>query len=481
MSILFETFRTVSSPDIHPLFVGLGSAAMALPFFAFSFAKGHHEHDENCGCSEHQDTEALKHRISELERLRTKTIEQQEEISDLYVELAIANFENGDEQDEVLPFFVKAENVLRQTLAQGEDAEIRRRLGNVFLHRAVILNDFCDLDESIKYYDKAIEAFKPLEDQGDGEAKYDIAGIKLNRGTIYHELEEFEKAHADFDEAFQSFRAVEKITDLDTRYYMAKVSVNQGALYRDMGEPIEKIVDAYNRAMRLYVELIDLGQLEHEHELANVLMDRCTSAYEACMVQDFPSEKDRNAKINDIIVDVDRGIEILEKLANDGNPAHRLDLFNALATKGNMLLENNQFQNALTVFNRTIKEFADFGTETDPVVLNQFAKAYENRAFCQINLDKPDAALADFAKAIEFQEKIQKRDFDLDDNERLFFLSPLATTYANRANTLFALGKKDQAKADCQKGLDVIRSLRDILGDDADEIESMFKELLSRY
>ena len=429
------------------------------------------------------DEQGLRSRIDELERLQTRTLEQREELAELYVMLACGLYEGSGELQEILDLYSKAEVVLRQTLAQGEDDEIRRKLGTVDLHRAMTFNAFGEMDEAVKCYTSAIESLTPLDNKGDGEAKYDIAGAKLNRGEIFHEFGDFEKANSDFDEAFLAFRAIEKISsDMDTRLYLAKISVAQGCLYRDMDRPLDQIVDAYNRAMRLYVELIDIGQMEHERELANVLLDRCTAAYEAAVDQEFESEEAQKAHFDDILLNIGRGIEILQRIAESSDDfGAKYDLFNGLTLRGAMLIELEQFSTALEVFDQVIRDFAEFSTDVDPTVVNQFGAARDNRGVALMNLGRFEEALAEFSLAIACCEQIQDASFDLDDDERKIFVPTLAASYANRANTYAALKKVDEVKADCQKGVSLLQPLKtaDSEGIEViEEIESMLKTLL---
>jgi len=476
--LTFSELTSVFSSIDFGSILGWTASAAILPVIGSTMMPDTSEQDEP-----EFDEQGLRSQIAEMEKLRTRTIEQQEELAELYVKIAIGlyTFDEDCELQEIFDFFAKAEAVLRQTLAQGEDDETRRKLGTVDLHRAVTYNDCDGMDEAVQCYTSAIETLTPLENKGDGEAKYDIAGMKLNRGMIFHELGEFEKANKDYDEAFLAFRAVEKISDLDTRFYMAKVSVAQGSLFRDMDEPLEKIVDAYNRAMRLYVELIDVGQLEHERELANVLMDRCTAMYEAYMNKEFESESERTEKFDAVLLDIDRAIEILQKNAVDGNSIARIDLFNAHTSRGAMLLDLEKFDDALSIFDQVIKDFAEFESETDPVLVNQFGAAYENRGFALMNRNRFEEALASFNRAITCRERIQSPSFELDDDERENFVPGLATLYANRANAYAALKKMDEAKADCRLGIQLLQPLKSKDGeelDEIDEIETMLKALL---
>lgn len=482
MSFNFEMISYLSSLDATSIFLALGSAAVA-PVLGMAVAGGGNQgeyYDETP-----PDIDALKARAAELEGNAARSLEENEELADLYVDLAVLAFGDGEELAVIVDYFNRSEAVLKETLKHGEDTEIRRRLGNVYLHRAVAYNDYDELDKAIESYQTAIDALRPLEDQGDGEAKYDIAGIKLNRGTIYHELGDFDKAMTDFDESFTAFRAVEKISDLDTRFYMAKVSVAQGSLFRDMGEPLEKVVDAYNRAMRLFVELIDIGQMVHERDLATTLLERCTATYEEYKETEFESEAEKVNKFSDVLVDVGRSVNILEKLAGEDCCLEcRIDLFNGLTTQGAMLLDLEKYGDAKAIFKRVVQEFADFADDSDPVLLNQFAAAYENLGFCCMNLDELEEALADFNESIRLCEKIQGEDFDLDEEDRTLFLPTLATYYANRANAHAGLGNNDQAKEDCQYGLDLIRSLKEKFDEDQEElheIEELFSGLLEQW
>jgi tetratricopeptide (TPR) repeat protein len=426
------------------------------------------------------DPQAARDEIAKLESAgNARTLEQNEELAHLYVSSAVFALENGAEDlKEIVPQFNKAADVLTNTLKQGEDDQIRRFLGNVYLHRAVAFNDFDEMDQAIESYGEALDTLKPLEDKLDGEAKYDIAGIRLNRGTIYHELGEFEKAKADLDESFIAFRAVEKIIpEMDTRYYMAKVSVVQGSLARDMGEPLNKIADLYNRSMRLLVELIDDGQIEHERELANVLMDRCMATYEDYRETEFADKTERFNKFGDVLVDVGRAIEILERIAQDGNEEAVVDLFTAITTQGAMLIDIEQYDGAFKSFDRAVRENAVFAESGNPILFNQYAAAIENRGFCLTNLGKFDSALADINQSITLRDKLQTAEFDLDKDTKGLFAAAQATAYANRANLYSTQGNAEQARKDREYGFSILKSLDNSRGDYSDIIE-MFEGLL---
>ncbi|MDR2763109.1 MAG: hypothetical protein LBB88_10935 [Planctomycetaceae bacterium] len=482
MSIVSELFFYICSQDLTTILTYSGLAILPI---AGAVVGGNNS--GGCSCSdcagdhnaEPRDIEPLKKEAAELENLPARSIEQSEKLADIYAELATIAYDEGEHIDTIIMLLDRAEKTLKNTLAQGEDAEIRRKLSNIYTQRAIIYNDFDDLDSAIDSYSAAFAALKPLDDSGDGEAKYDLAGIQLNRGVLSHEKGDFANAKTDFDESFLAFRAVEKISDLDTRYFMAKVSIAQGTLFRDMDESLEKVVDAYNRAMRLLVELIDIGQMEHERELANVLLDRCTATYESYRDGEFETETEKANKINDILIDVGRGIEILERIVKtDPQFESRIDLFNAVATEGSILLDMDKFEEAINAFNRIIKEFEDFSKVDDPTLLLHFISALENRSVCFARTGIFDKALVDATECIKLAEKIKNIAQELnDDEEESDFLLHTVTFYANRANIYKAIGKKEEAIKDYESGYQIIEKLKKSFGNDLDDIAEIFNDI----
>ncbi|MDR0521078.1 MAG: hypothetical protein LBH00_04390 [Planctomycetaceae bacterium] len=352
--------------------------------------------------SESADLETVKSRIAELEKIPNCSLEQTDELADLYNIWAAERAAAGAEIGELTPIFDKAEAVLQNALKFGDDEQLRRQLGNVMLNRAVVQQDLGHPEAAADSYKKVLAILKPLDDAGDGEAKLDVAGAKLNLGIIYRDLDRFEEAKTVFDESFLTFRAVEKIGVFDTRYYMAKVSVQQGGVLAEMGEPLEQITDAYNRAMRLYVEVIeDLQQVELERDLANVLLDRCREIHEDWLVREFPSDDERDQRIADVILDVRRGIELLEKQCQAGNKEARYDLLDAVALQGRILCDASKYDEAKHALDRAINEFADLLQENDDVVLMQTAMVYANRAVVQIGLGDKEASKQDCQKGSE--------------------------------------------------------------------------------
>jgi tetratricopeptide (TPR) repeat protein len=334
-------------------------------------------------------------------------LEQNDELAGLYSAWATALFDTEADLNEVVGLFGKAETILKTTLAQGEDAAVRQQLGNVYLNWAVAVNDDGDMTSAVGLYQKAAETLKPLDESGDGEAKYDIAGIKLNLGIAYRELGEFEKAKASLEEAFLAYRAVEKIGVFDTRFYMAKVSVQQGNVLHEIGESTDTVIDAYNRAMRLLVEVIeDQQQPELERDLANVLLDRCMVMYEDWLHQKFESEEERNKKIGDVLLDIGRGIELLDKQYKSGNEEARCDLFYAVTLQGKILCDAEQYGEAKKALDRAIGEFTDLCEGNDIVFPMQLAMAYAHRAVVQMGLGAKDLAEKDCQKGSELINKL---------------------------------------------------------------------------
>ena len=397
----------VSLPfDWNTLLLGAGLAGVA----GWASVLAHQELEDH----ENIDMDALKSQVARLETSPTRTLEENEELATAYVIWAAVLSADGAELDEICALYGKAEGILKAVLAQGEDAEVRRQLGGVYLAWGVALNDYDDLDVAIDRYQQTIDVLKPLDDSGDGEAKYEIAGTKLNLGVLYRDLGEYEKARTVLDEAFLTYRAVEKIGVLyDTRYFMAKVSVQQGNLLAEMGESLDKITDAYNRAMRLYVEVIeDENRPELERDLANVLMDRCLATFEDCLNQKFDSETERDKVIDGVLIDIGRGVELLEKQYHDGNEHALFDLFHGLALQGRVLCDTAKYAEAQKVLDRVVSEFSDLCDDDDDVFLMQMAMVYNNRAVVHLGLRNEGLSKQDCQKGSELVNKLLQADSD---------------------------------------------------------------------
>jgi len=389
--------------DWNTLLFGAGLAGVA--GLASVFTHGLPEEQESL---ESIDMDILRNRVAELESTASRTLEQNDELAALYSVWAAVLCGEESDLDEVAGMFGKAEAVLKETLTHGDDADTRRQLGGIYLAWAVALNEYDELVGAIDYYQKAIDVLKPLDNSGDGEAKYETAGIKLNLGIVYRELGEYEKARAALDESFLAYRAVEKIGVLyDTRFYMAKVSIQQGNLLYEMGETLGNVVDAYNRAMRLYVEVIeDEGRFELERDLANVLLDRCMVTYEDSLNQKFDSDEERDNVIDNVLIDIGRALELLEKQHEDGNEASWHDLFHGITLQGKVLCAAARYDEAQKILDRAISEFADLCEDDDDIFLLQMAMAYADRAIVHLGLGNEESSRQDCQKGVELIDKL---------------------------------------------------------------------------
>ena len=367
------------------------------------------------------DLDEVQKRVAELETSPSRTLEQNDELVALYAGWAITLYDSEEgEMDEIIGLFEKAEAILQATLAMGEDAVATKQLGNVYLECATVYNGFDELTSAVEFYLKAISTLQPLDDANDGDAKYDIANTKLNLGIAYRELGELEKAKTVLDESFIAYRTVEKISDDDTRVYMAAVSVQQGHILHEMGEEADKVVDAYNRAMRLYVEIIEDQQMvELERNLANVLLDRCMVMYEAWLDQKFDTDEERDQKIDGILTDISRGIELLQKQLEDGNAIARIDLFHGVTLQGKVLCDAARYAEAKQALDQTINDFTDLCDGDDDMFLMQMTMAYATRAVVHLGLGNKKQSEADCLKGSELVNKLLQADSSDEDVQEL--------------------------------------------------------------
>ena len=459
--------------DISSIWDQLPSLGTIATFLSFAFVAGAHCCGGGEGCCgghdhdhEDEDDSAYSDMEAQIEELKSKYEEGDKSVlrslADATLALAV-QLQQDDYLEESESMYDEAiEHFKTLHKDNPEDENLTRLVGLAYLSRAVALNDLDEKEDAVKDYDSALEVLASLADAGDGEAKYDIAGIKLNQGTIYHELGDLDKAAKLLDEAFMEFRALEKISELDTRFYMGKVSAAIGNLFRDQNAPIDKIVEVYNRAMRLYVELIDAGDVQHELDLANVLIDKCMARYEA-------------GQGEEVLVDMQRGIEIFEKQVKEGSEEAFYDLFSALLAYGDMLLNLEKYSDALSVLSEISERFNVFEQVDDPTFFNEYAGLFERRGLCYFNLEKSDEAIADLSKCIELKEKLWEDEWSLEEDILAHFAPSLVSSYCNRAIVYESLGKKDLAMDDCKKAANVLEPYQEDLGDDYQELRAQIE------
>ena len=460
--------------DISSIWNYLPSFGTIATFLSFAFVAGAHccgsKGEGCCGGHDHEDEDdsAYADMEARIEELKSKYEAGDKDVlrdlADAVLALAV-QLQQDDYLEESEAMYSDAIEHFKTLLKENPgDENLPRLVGLSYLSRAVALNDLDEKEDAIKDYDSALEVLSSLAAAGDGEAKYDIAGIKLNQGTIYHEIGDLDKAAKLLDEAFMEFRALEKISELDTRFYMGKVSAVTGNLLRDQSAPIEKIVEVYNRAMRLYVELIDAGDMQYELDLANVLIDKCMARYEA-------------GQGEDVLVDMQRGIEILEKQVKEGSEEAFYDLFSALLAYGDILLSLEKYNDALSVLNEVCGKFNAFEQVDDPTFFNEYAGLFERRGLCHFNLEKADEAVADLSKGIELKEKLWEDEWSLDEDILAHFAPSLVSSYCNRAIVYESLGKKDLAMDDCKKAANVLEPYEEDLGEDYQELRAQIEEI----
>jgi len=468
--------------ELSGLWDQLPSLVALAAFFSCALLGGAHccgGKDEDCCHSDHEHGEeedsAYGEMESQVEELKSqyesgdKTVLRN--LADATLALAVQLHQDDFLEDSMTMYGNAVDHFQLLQKESPQDKNIIRLIGLSYLSRAVTLNDLDEKEDAVKDYDNALAVLTPLVASGDGEAKYDVAGIKLNQGTIYHELGELDKAAKLLDESFMEFRALEKISTLDTRFYMGKVSVAIGNLLRDQEEPIEKIVDVYNRSMRLFVELIDSGEMERELDLANVLIDKCMARYEA-------------GQGEDVLIDMQRGIDILEKLNKDDHQEKKeeafFDLFSALLAYGNILLDLEKLNDAMSVLNELTERFKILEQIDDPVLFNEFAGLFERRGLCYFNLNKLDEAIADLSRGIDLKEKLWEDEWSLNDETLAHFAPSLVSTYCYRAAIYETLGKKDLAMDDCKKAVNVLEPYEEELGEDYQELQAQIDHIRDR-
>ncbi|MGL4943977.1 MAG: hypothetical protein ACRC46_12400 [Thermoguttaceae bacterium] len=423
--------------------------------------------------------EPARHDIAgEIARLRAmpQTPEQSRKLADLLIELAIEK-QAANDSEAALKAFGDAIVALQDLKGPTASPDVVHLYGVAVRNWASLKHEQGDDEAALAAYAEAIDALTPLDAQGDGEAKFDLAGIRFHRGVVYHSLGDFENAAKDFDAAFLAFRALEKISDLnDTRLFMAKVSVAQGNLARDRGADVATTDDLYNRAMRLLVELIEGGQAELEHDLAVVLVDRCTTRFDA-NIANYRVPPYDEAIFNPLLDDMQQGIGILERQAASGSPAVVRDLFCAILTHGTMLLDLGQFDKAAMVLTSLLGRFPEVVNSTEPAMQTRVAGLYENLAIALFQQSQHAAAISRLTLGVQLRERVLAENADALRDELVDYVCDLAMSYLNRIEMRNVVGDSAGAKQDA----DFVRKLSEIyLGSypqEAKNIETRLRSL----
>ena len=457
----------VDCPFLIQLFSFL---CVLLPAFGMACACG------KCGEDgeepEYTETEA---KIAELAQAESRSEEKDWELVHLYALLA-SQKQEYDELDDALSAYDNAIGLLTKFSDLRTDDSKSRLFGELLSARGRLKAEEEDFDNALSDMAKAKEALTALAEKHDGDAMYEIACIQLMRGRIYHELGEYEKATEALDDAFLRFRALEKISDLsDTRLDMAIVSQAMASLCREIDEPLEKVVDLYDRTMRLLVELIDIGQMEHEQFLAETLIDKCTARFEAYMRQEFSSDAERREKFDAVLLDIERGVSILRRLAEQEDAPYYL--YPALMVQGAMLLELGQAEKALKIFDELLAMHGDEEQFEEIDELYQYATVLENRGIALFQLNRNEESLEAFDKASSLLHCLDGE--ELDEEERFDYAVALISIMLNRSEIFQAKGDKEAVRRDIEEAKKLVEPFAKNFPDEVKDILAQIDSILA--
>jgi hypothetical protein len=115
------------------------------------------------------------------------------------------------------------------------------------------------------------------------------------------------------------------------------------------------------------------------------------------------------------LVDIGRGLELLETQCNAGNEAARFDMFHGLTLQGRILCTAAKYAEARASLDRVISDFADLCEGEDEVFLMQMTMAYADRAVVHLGLGNEELSRQDCQKGSELIDKLLQ-DADGDDD-----------------------------------------------------------------
>ncbi|MDR3109848.1 MAG: tetratricopeptide repeat protein [Planctomycetaceae bacterium] len=471
-------------------FLALACAA-ALPVLGTLCKCGHcdggDEEDDSDDCDELSEAYAdTENEIAVLAQNKSRTEEQSLELIGLYAKLATQKIESYEVDDAVSAY----ENAIGLLTAMPDinNNDIKaRHLAELYVDVSRLLANLGDHDDALASLSKAKDALKDLVGRQDGDAMYEVAQIQYHRGCIYREVGDNGEAAKALDDAFIRYRALEKITDLsDTRYDMALVSLEQAFLMRETGQPIAKITDLYNRTMRLLVELIDIGQLEHELLLAETLIDKCSATFDAYLNDEveFESEEKEKEEFDVVLKTVTQGLDIMRRLAQEKTNVEAQEAYlDSSQHYMEMLSQRGRDDEALKLCDEVINEFFGDGSDIPDGAGFQYAMLLNTRGDLLRRAGRYDEAIKALDTALG-TVNTEISDLDLEvmsqfGDDMLAPMHVIAQLIEDKILTFSDKGDKAAANKCFEDAKTLIEPFRAIWQEQADEALKKIEEVLN--
>jgi len=200
-------------------------------------------------------------------------------------------------------------------------------------------------------------------------------------------------------------------------------------------------LEVYEKAQRIYSDLIDQGMKDLEYDLSTLLINK---AFVHNSVDDIPGA----------IAMYDKAIEIWERLVHKEG---RTELANNLATVylnkaiavmglGDNRAAVEMYDKAIEIWERLVHK------EGRTELANNLATVYLNKAIAVMGLGDNRAAVEMYDKAIEIRERL------VDKEGRTELLGDLAWVRVNKVLPLLNLGEKVEARDEARQAVSVLRS-----------------------
>jgi tetratricopeptide (TPR) repeat protein len=424
--------------------------------------------------------------IAALAQNKSRTEDESLELIGLYEKLATQKIECYEADDAVSAY----ENAIGLLTAMPDinSNDIKaRHLAELYVDISKLQANLGEHDDALVSLSKAKDALKDLVARQDGDAMYEVAQIQYHRGCIYREIGDNGEAAKALDDAFIRYRALEKISDLsDTRYDMALVSLEQAFLMRETEQPIDKITDLYNRTMRLLVELIDIGQLEHELLLAETLIDKCSATFDAYLKDEvkFDSTEKENEAYDEVLKTVTQGLDIILRLAQDETNVDAQESYlDSSQRYMEMLSQRGRVDEALELGNKVINDFFGDGSDIPSGAGFQYAMMLNTSGDLLRQAKRYDEAIKAFDAALDAVNN-EISDLDLEvmsqfGDDMLAPMHVIVQLESDKILTFNEKGDKSAARKCFEEAKTLIEPFRAIWQEQADEAVKKIEGVLN--
>lgn len=287
-----------------------------------------------------------------------------------------------------------------EKLYGDESRDFLKQKALAYLNYGILLYDRGDFQGADQNYIVAGLTNDKLASFGDEEAALDAVGVTLNRATLLFELGNHEQAYEMLDAAIVEFQ---KVASSDSRfrneasYYLAKTYMTKCDYLRGQDDNAPEANEAAQNASAVYRSLIESGNTQYKRDYADALLTFVLTA----------SEEQKN-ELDELLEALNQARQAYETVIAHGETDACVDLFDVFATRGDLLFNAQQNDEALNTYNALLESFSILKSTDELPILEGLAVAMHRRAQLRKETAKTQELLKDLEEATTLQLRISE-------------------------------------------------------------------------